>query len=196
MILLLDNQDSFTFNLAGLLASLGESVRVERTDRISVEQVHGLRPRALVISPGPGVPGDRGIGLDFLQDSRSWSLPCLGVCLGHQMMVVARGGSLRRSPEIHHGRPSLLDLERDPLFDGIPSPCSVMRYHSWVADEGSLGATMTVTARTRDGAREVMAVRHRDRPWVGVQFHPESYLTPGGEEMMRNWLRDCGRPRP
>lgn len=183
MILLLDNKDSFVWNLAQALGALGAAVEVVRSDRIDVE---GLAPaRALVVSPGPGRPEDAGASVAAI---RRWSgqRPILGVCLGHQAIGAAFGGAVVRG-EPRHGRTSPIAHDGRGLFAGLPQPLEVCRYHSlYVADP--LPAALVATARTDDGA--VMALRHREHPTYGVQFHPESFRTPHGAALLANFLRE------
>lgn len=183
MILLLDNKDSFVWNLAQALGALGAAVEVVRSDRIAVEQ---LAPaRALVLSPGPGRPEDAGVSVAAI---RRWSghRPILGVCLGHQAIGAAFGGAVVRG-EPRHGRTSPITHDGSGLFAGLPRPLEVCRYHSlYVADP--LPAALVATARTADGA--LMALRHREHPTFGVQFHPESFRTPHGTALLANFLRE------
>lgn len=187
-VLVLDNYDSFVFNLAQALRSLGADTRVERNDAITLDQVRALAPDAIVISPGPGRPeapqyfGVCGAVLRELSDS----IPVLGVCLGHQGIVHNFGGQIVNAPCVMHGKASVIEHDGTGLFAGLDSPFSAMRYHSLVADPTTLPACLRVNARTADGV--VMAVEHRSAPVYGVQFHPESIGTPLGPRILANFL--------
>lgn len=184
-VLLLDNYDSFTWNLHHVLA-LHAKVEVVRNDAISVEEA--ARFDRIVISPGPGLPAEAGITLDILRHLMP-SHPILGVCLGMQAMVEVCGGSLFNQERVMHGVavPCHPEEPRDPLFDGLPSPFDAGLYHSWAADPATMPATLRVTARSAAGV--IMAVRHKEHPASGVQFHPESVLTPLGDVILGNWVR-------
>ncbi len=186
MICLIDNYDSFSYNLYQLLGSIEPDVRVIRNDGLTVGELQALSPDAVVLSPGPGRPADAGICEDVVR-SLTGRVPILGVCLGHQAIVEAFGGVVTYASAIMHGKASRVTL--DPgceLFRGIESPTTVARYHSLAADAASMPQCLRVTATTDDG--EVMAVRHVDAPTFGVQFHPESVMTPEGSAMARNFL--------
>ncbi|HET6984833.1 MAG TPA: aminodeoxychorismate/anthranilate synthase component II [Myxococcaceae bacterium] len=187
MILVLDNYDSFTFNLVQALQSLGAEVEVQRNDELSVEDVRALAPEAVVLSPGPCTPAEAGISVPLIR-ALSGSVPILGVCLGHQSIGAAFGGLVRRAGRVVHGKTSPVSHEGTGLFTGMPRPLSVGRYHSLVVDRASLPEVLEVTAVSTDDG-EIMAVRHRTHPTVGVQFHPESVLTPDGPELLRNFLQ-------
>ncbi|MCI7551765.1 MAG: aminodeoxychorismate/anthranilate synthase component II [Actinomycetaceae bacterium] len=201
MILLIDNYDSFSYNLYQLLGSLATDVRVVRNDELSVAHIAQLHPNAIVISPGPGRPQDAGVCEDLITacvteprnggDASCVSeIPILGVCLGHQAICEALGGEVTYAKEVMHGKSSLVTACSDStLFAGIASPFEVARYHSLAARHSSLPDVLRVTASTDDG--EVMAVEHRDLPIFGVQFHPESILTPLGPRMVKNFLREA-----
>jgi anthranilate synthase/aminodeoxychorismate synthase-like glutamine amidotransferase len=189
MILLIDNYDSFVHNLARYFARLGQTPLVVRNDAIGVREIVDLAPRAVVISPGPCGPAEAGCSLDLVR-ALPPAVPLLGVCLGHQTLAAGLGGRVVRAAEPRHGRASLVYHEADALFAGLPNPFRAGRYHSLVVDEASLPAELIVTARTGDGV--VMALRHRTRPWFGVQFHPESILTEGGYRLVANFLGQAG----
>ena len=187
MILVLDNYDSFTFNLVQALGELGAEVEVHRNDVIDVEGVRARRPEAVVISPGPCTPTEAGISVDLVR-SLSGEVPLLGVCLGHQAIAQAFGGTLRRARRVMHGKTSPLRHAGVGLFADLPATPLVGRYHSLVVEEGTLSADLEVTAWAVDDG-ELMALRHRRHPTVGVQFHPESILTPDGPRLLRNFLQ-------
>jgi anthranilate synthase/aminodeoxychorismate synthase-like glutamine amidotransferase len=187
-VLVLDNYDSFVFNLAQALRSLGAATQVERNDAITIEQVIARRPDAIVISPGPGRPEDPqyfgvcGAVLRELSDT----IPVLGVCLGHQGVVHAFGGKIVNAPCVMHGKASAIDHDGTGLFEGLAQPMTAMRYHSLVADPETMPECLRVNARTTEGV--VMAVEHRSAPVYGVQFHPESIGTPNGPRILANFL--------
>ena len=183
MILLIDNYDSFTYNLAHLFGELGAEVTVRRNDEIDPDGAEGLAPSHLVLSPGPGRPGEAGASVEIVQRLAP-SVPTLGVCLGHQAIVQAFGGEIGQARRIVHGKASAIDHDGRGLFRGLPEPFEAGRYHSLAAT--SLPGCLEVSATCTDG--EVMAVRHRELPVDGVQFHPESVLTPLGPELARNFL--------
>jgi len=185
MILVVDNYDSFTFNLVQLLGELGEDPLVVRNDTLSVEACLDLGPRALVISPGPGTPDRAGVSEELVRrlDGR---IPILGVCLGHQCLATAFGGQIVRASTPCHGQAREIEHDGRGLFGGIPSPCEVALYHSLMVQETSLDNRFQVTARARDGT--IMAVAGRERPTFGIQFHPESFMTPNGREMVYNFI--------
>ncbi len=186
MVLLIDNYDSFTFNLAQYLGELGAEVQVRRNDEIAPDEVETMHPSHIVISPGPGRPEDAGISVEAITRFAS-RVPMLGVCLGHQAMGLAFGGSVVRAPQPVHGKTSVVDHDGRGLFAGLTEPITVARYHSLiVADEG-WPAVLEVAARTA-GDGLVMALRHREWPMHGVQFHPESVMTPVGQQLLRNFL--------
>ena len=184
MILVIDNYDSFTYNLVQLMGELGADLQVARNDQITLDEVRALAPTHIVISPGPGDPDDGGISLQLIRELGP-TTPILGVCLGHQCIGQSYGGAVRRAPRMMHGKTSLVSHEDDLLFEGVPSPFEAGRYHSLIVEE-PLPADLRVTARTDAG--EVMALRHRQHPVFGVQFHPESVLTPCGPRIVQNFL--------
>jgi anthranilate synthase component II len=194
MILILDNYDSFTYNLVQYLGEFGETLQVHRNDALSVDEVGALAPEAIVISPGPCTPSDAGITVPVIQ---RWgaSIPILGVCLGHQAIGEAYGGVVVRAGRVMHGKTSELTHDGTDLFAGIPSPMTVMRYHSLVIQPASLPDALQVTARASDSADEIHAIRHRVHPVWGVQFHPESVLTVHGKQLLANFLQLARRPR-
>jgi anthranilate synthase component 2 len=185
MLLLIDNYDSFTYNLAQYLGELGVEVRVERNDALTVDEVAKLGPRRIVISPGPCTPNEAGISLELIS-RLAGKIPILGVCLGHQAIGQAFGGKVVRAPQVMHGKTSPIEHDGAGLFRGIPSPMQATRYHSLVVEPQSLPATLAVTARTADG--EIMALAHKTLPVWGVQFHPESILTVDGKRLLQNFL--------
>jgi anthranilate synthase component 2 len=191
MILVVDNYDSFTFNLVQLLASLGADVLVRRNDALTVAQALALGPSHIVLSPGPGAPSSAGISMPLALAS---PVPLLGVCLGHQALAAAHGARVGRAPAAIHGRASPLRHDGAGLFSGLPQGLPVARYHSLAVDESSLPEVLAVTARAEDGV--VMALAHRARPLFGVQFHPESVLTPDGPAIVRNFLGSPCVPHP
>jgi len=189
-VLLIDNYDSFTYNLYQYLCELGASVSVVRNDAITVEQVQAQPPDFLVISPGPGVPRDAGISVDLVR-ALAPTTPILGVCLGHQAITEAFGGVVTRAPELMHGKASDVFHDGAGVFQELPNPFSAIRYHSLCAAPEAVPDTLEVTARTGSGV--IMAVRHREFPVYGVQFHPESILTQHGKELLRNFLQSLAR---
>ncbi len=184
-LVLVDNYDSFTFNLVQYLGELGADVRVFRNDAIDVAGIRRLRPAALVISPGPCTPDEAGVSLAAIRELRG-SLPILGVCLGHQAIGQAFGGKVVRNVRIVHGKSSPVHHRGDGLYAGLPSPFDAGRYHSLVVERESLPRELQVTSWTREG--EVMGLRHRSLDVEGVQFHPESVLTGHGKALLGNWL--------
>ncbi len=188
MILVIDNYDSFTYNLVQFLGELGEALRVVRNDAITVDAVASLAPTAIVLSPGPGTPAEAGITVPVIRRYGA-SVPILGVCLGHQAIGEAYGGRVIRAPRgVMHGKTSQVLHDGTALFHGLPSPLRVMRYHSLVVEHDTLPACLEVTARAADDATEIHALRHRTHPVWGVQFHPESILTQDGKQMLANFL--------
>ena len=185
MLLLIDNYDSFTYNLAQYLGELGAEVRVERNDAVSVDEVARLAPQRIVISPGPCTPNEAGISLELI-GRLAGKIPILGVCLGHQAIGQAFGGKVVRAPRVMHGKTSPIEHEGTGLFRGIPSPMQATRYHSLVVEPASLPSSLKVTARTAEG--EIMALQHQSLPVWGVQFHPESILTVDGKRLLQNFL--------
>lgn len=187
MILVIDNYDSFTYNLVQYLGELGAEPVVRRNDEIAVEDVASLDPAAIVISPGPGKPADAGITVPIVQ---RWgaSIPTLGVCLGHQAIAEAFGGRVVTAPTLMHGKTSAIRHDGNALFRGIPSPLQVMRYHSLTVERESLPDTLEVIAWSEDDDSEIHAMRHCEHPVWGVQFHPESLMTEHGRDILSNFL--------
>ena len=187
MIFVLDNYDSFTYNLVQLLGQIStEPIVVERNDRISVAAVQSLEPSHVVISPGPGRPEAAGITVELLRHMGEHGVPVLGVCLGHQAMGMACGAVVGRAPRLVHGKTSRVYHDGSPLFQGLSNPFEATRYHSLIVEEESLTPELVVSAWTSDG--EIMGLRHRHWPVVGVQFHPESILTREGPRLLENFL--------
>ena len=185
MILLLDNYDSFTYNLAQYLGELGCEVEVHRNDRISVEQIAQRKPERIVISPGPCTPQEAGICVELIQ-KLAGKIPILGVCLGHQAIGAAFGGKIIRAPKLFHGKTSQIRHDGSGLFRGLPNPFTATRYHSLIVERKSLPAELQVTAETDDDI--IMGIQHRHYPLMGVQFHPESVLTDSGKQLLKNFL--------
>ena len=187
MILVIDNYDSFTYNLVQYLGELGATVEVRRNDAIAVEDIGALAPQAIVLSPGPCTPAEAGITVPTI---RRWgaSIPILGVCLGHQAIGEAYGGRVGRAMRVMHGKTSLITHDRVGVFAGLPAPLEVMRYHSLVIEPATLPASLLPVARAIDAPEEIHAVRHVEHPVHGVQFHPESILTQEGKRMLENFL--------
>ncbi|MBK8027856.1 MAG: aminodeoxychorismate/anthranilate synthase component II [Chloroflexi bacterium] len=186
MILVIDNYDSFTYNLVQLLGEMGAELQVHRNDKITLDEIRALNPSHLVISPGPGDPDDAGISLDVIRQFGA-TTPLLGVCLGHQSIGQAYGGVIRRAASLMHGKTSQIYHQGDPMFDGVPNPFEATRYHSLIVEPETFPADLLVTASTDTG--EIMALRHRTHPVFGVQFHPESILTTYGRRILANFLQ-------
>lgn len=191
MILVIDNYDSFTYNLVQQMGEIGAELQVARNDQITIEAIRELSPSHIVISPGPGVPDDAGISLDVIGEFGA-TTPILGVCLGHQSIGQAYGGVVLRAERLMHGKTSMIYHKHDPLFTGVPSPFEATRYHSLIVEEDTLPACLHVTAFTESG--EIMAFRHESHPVVGVQFHPESILTTFGPRLLKNFLENVFIP--
>ena len=191
MILVIDNYDSFTYNLVQYLGELGAEPMVRRNDEMTVDDIESLSPQAIVISPGPGRPADAGITVPLVQRWGS-SIPVLGVCLGHQAIGEAFGGKVVAAPKLMHGKTSSVAHEGKALFRGIPSPLEVMRYHSLIVERASLPETLEVIAWSEDDNSEIHAMRHLEHPVWGVQFHPESVMTERGKDILRNFLSLAG----
>jgi anthranilate synthase/aminodeoxychorismate synthase-like glutamine amidotransferase len=185
VILLLDNYDSFTYNLAQYLGELGCQVEVHRNDRISVEQIARRKPERILISPGPCTPQEAGICVELIQELAG-KIPILGVCLGHQAIGAAFGGKIVRAPKLFHGKTSQIRHDGSGVFRGLPNPFTATRYHSLIVERKSLPAELQVTAETDDDI--IMGMRHRQYPLMGVQFHPESVLTESGKQLLKNFL--------
>lgn len=187
MILLIDNYDSFSYNLFQLIGSLNPDIKVIRNDAASVKEIEKMKPDAIILSPGPGRPEDAGICIDTVKELGS-KIPILGVCLGHQSICTAYGGTISYAKKLMHGKQSLTDIDRQcPIFNGLPDKIPVARYHSLALLEDTLPECLSITARTQDG--EVMAAAHREFPVYGLQFHPESILTPDGKTIVSNFLK-------
>lgn len=185
MVIVIDNYDSFTYNLVQYLGELGAQVRVFRNDEVTVEEIESLAPTHIVISPGPGTPRDAGVSNEVIQHFHG-RVPILGVCLGHQCIGEVFGGRVTRAPRLMHGKTSLVYHHGQDIFYGIPSPFEATRYHSLIVAE-PVPEVLEVTAFTAEG--EVMALRHREGPTFGVQFHPESVLTQHGKRLLGNFLK-------
>lgn len=186
MILLIDNYDSFSYNLFQLIGSLNPNIKVIRNDAASVKEIEEMHPQAIILSPGPGKPEDAGICIETV-NKLGGKIPILGVCLGHQSICTAYGGTVSYAKELMHGKQSVITLDKScPIFQGLPDTIPVARYHSLALLEDTLPPALMITARTKEG--EVMAVRHKTYPVYGLQFHPESILTPDGKTIVRNFL--------
>jgi len=186
MLLLVDNYDSFTYNLYQYLGELGATTRVVRNDELTAEEALGLRPERIVISPGPGTPDQAGITLELIRRAAG-RVPLLGVCLGHQALGQAFGGRVVRAPTLMHGKTSPIHHDGRTVFAGLPDPFTATRYHSLIVDRDSVPECLEVSAWTVGGI--VMGLRHRTLPLEGVQFHPESILTTSGKDLLRNFLQ-------
>ena len=191
-LLLIDNYDSFTYNLVQAFLVLGAEVQVYRNDAITIDEARALAPTHLCISPGPGTPQRAGVSMAMVR-AFAGQIPVFGVCLGHQSIVEVFGGKVLRAGRLMHGKTSLIDHDERGVFEDIPAGCEVGRYHSLIAESDSMPDELEVSARTAEG--EIMGVRHRQLTVEGVQFHPESVLTPDGPAMMRNFLRFSGGQR-
>jgi anthranilate synthase component 2 len=194
VLLVLDNYDSFTFNLVQYLGELGAEPEVVRNDQLTPAEAIGRNPRAIVVSPGPCTPQEAGISVPLVRAAADAGIPLLGVCLGHQAIGAAFGGEVVRADTLMHGKTSMVSHADDPLFDGVPPRFQAMRYHSLIVRAGGLPEVLTVTAWTADRPErdELMGVKHRDRPIWGVQFHPESIGTPVGKRLVGNFLKLAG----
>jgi len=190
MVLMIDNYDSFTYNLVQYLAELGAEVRVVRNDEISVDAVRSLAPRAIVISPGPSAPHQAGISLELVQ-RLAGRMPIFGVCLGHQTIGQAFGGKVVRAKRVMHGKLSAVRHDGEGVFRGLPAEFRATRYHSLAVERDSLPACLKITAEAEDG--EIMGLRHRDYAVEGVQFHPEALLTEHGHRMLQNFIEGAAR---
>jgi anthranilate synthase/aminodeoxychorismate synthase-like glutamine amidotransferase len=185
MILMIDNYDSFTYNLVQYLQMLGTEVEVVRNNRISLTEIQARNPQGIVISPGPCRPEDAGICVEAIR-AFSGQVPILGVCLGHQSIAVAFGGKVIGARQLMHGKVSTVTADGESVYQGIPSPFQAMRYHSLVVSREHLPSCLTITAEAEDG--EIMGIRHREHVTEGIQFHPESIMTPVGKRLLRNFL--------
>ncbi len=189
MVLVLDNYDSFTYNLVQYIGELGRKVEVRRNDQVTVAEVEDMQPERIVISPGPCTPRDAGISIDLIQHFAG-KVPVLGVCLGHQAIGEAFGGRVVRAPHLMHGKTSAVVHDNKTVFQGLPQPMTATRYHSLIVEEESLPAELEVSAwaTEKDGTRTIMGLRHRSHAVEGVQFHPESVLTDAGKKLVANFL--------
>jgi len=187
MLLVIDNYDSFTYNLVQYLGELGAEVVVRRNDAIGVEEIGELAPSAIVLSPGPCTPKEAGVSVEAI---RRWgsTIPILGVCLGHQAIGEAYGGEVVRAERVMHGKTSQIMHDGTGIFAGLPSPMQVMRYHSLIVERGTIPGALEIVAVASDDPTEVHAVKHREHPVYGVQFHPESVMTPQGKALLENFL--------
>jgi anthranilate synthase/aminodeoxychorismate synthase-like glutamine amidotransferase len=186
MLLVIDNYDSFTYNLVQYLGELGQQVRVVRNDEVTVDDIEHILPEYIIISPGPCTPNEAGISLEVVR-RLAGKIPILGVCLGHQAIGQAFGGKVIRAKEVVHGRTSRVFHDDKGLFAGLPNPFEATRYHSLIVERSSLPDCLEITAKTWD--EEIMGLRHKTMPVEGVQFHPESFLTKVGKDLLRNFLR-------
>ena len=190
MVFVLDNYDSFTYNLVQYLGELGATVEVRRNDQVTIDAIERLRPDRIVVSPGPCTPQEAGISIDLIRHFAG-KVPLLGVCLGHQAIGAAFGGSVVRAKNLMHGKTSQVEHDGQTIFRGVSSPMTATRYHSLIVAENDLPADLEVTAHTleKDGTRVIMGLRHRRFPVEGVQFHPESVLTADGKKLVENFLK-------
>ena len=189
MVFVLDNYDSFTYNLVQYLGELGAQVEVRRNNQVTIEEVEGLRPDRIVVSPGPCTPADAGVSVELIRRFAG-KVPVLGVCLGHQAIGEAFGGKVVRARNLMHGKTSRVEHDGKTIFRGVMSPMTATRYHSLIVSESNLPTELEVSARTveADGTRVIMGLRHRKFPVEGVQFHPESVLTDQGKKLVENFL--------
>ena len=187
-ILVIDNYDSFAFNLVQYVGEFAGTVIVRRNDAIDLDGVRSLDPDGIVVSPGPGTPHEAGISMSLFAEL---DYPVLGVCLGHQALCAANGSPVGHAPTVVHGKPSMIDHDGEGIFRELANPLEVGRYHSLAVNRGDLPDQLIECARTTDERSVVMGVRHRDRPHFGVQFHPESILTPAGKQMIANFIEQC-----
>ena len=193
MILMIDNFDSFTYNLVQYLRQLGAEVQVARNNALTVDAVAQLAPEAIVVSPGPGQPQSAGISMDTIR-TFSGRIPILGICLGHQAIAAAFGSKIIAARQLMHGKTSTVTADGQAVYRGISKPFKAMRYHSLAVERASLPDCLTVTAESEDG--EIMGIRHRTHMTEGLQFHPESIMTTVGKRLLRNFLRDATSSRP
>jgi anthranilate synthase/aminodeoxychorismate synthase-like glutamine amidotransferase len=191
MLLVIDNYDSFTYNLVQYLGEMGQEIRVVRNDELPAAEIAALAPSHIVISPGPCTPNEAGISLEVIK-TYAGKIPILGVCLGHQAIGQAFGGKVVRAARVMHGKTSQISHDGKGLFTGLPNPFEATRYHSLLIERASVPDVLDVTAQTAEN--EIMAVRHKTLPVEGVQFHPESFLTTSGKDLLRNFIARKGRP--
>jgi anthranilate synthase/aminodeoxychorismate synthase-like glutamine amidotransferase len=191
MLLVIDNYDSFTYNLVQYLGEMGQEIRVVRNDELPAAEIAALAPSHIVISPGPCTPNEAGISLEVIK-TYAGKIPILGVCLGHQAIGQAFGGKVVRAARVMHGKTSQISHDGKGLFTGLPNPFQATRYHSLLIERASVPEVLDVTAETAE--KEIMAVRHKTLPVEGVQFHPESFLTTSGKDLLRNFIERRGRP--
>lgn len=185
MILMIDNFDSFTYNLVQYLQGMGKEVRVYRNDEITLDEIEALDPDCIVVSPGPGNPKEAGISIDTIKKFTG-SIPILGVCLGHQSIVEAFGGEITHAKKLMHGKVSMIDHDTQGIYNGVRSPMKAVRYHSLASKEEKHPKSLEITARAEDG--EIMGIRHEKDLTVGMQYHPESILTPSGKRLLANFV--------
>ena len=190
MILMIDNYDSFTFNIVQYLGQLGEVVQVYRNDKIKMEEIKRLKPQAIFLSPGPRTPREAGITVDVVREFHK-DVPIMGICLGHQALAYAFGAEIVRASSIMHGKTSPIINDGKTIFAGLPNPFIAGRYHSLLVAADTLPACFEISAQTAEG--EIMGLRHREYPVEGIQFHPESVLTPQGKRIIKNFLKYAGR---
>ncbi|OQB54775.1 MAG: Aminodeoxychorismate/anthranilate synthase component 2 [Deltaproteobacteria bacterium ADurb.Bin151] len=190
MILMIDNYDSFTFNIVQYLEQMGEDVVVFRNDKVTVDRIDKLKPQVIFLSPGPGTPRDAGVTVDVVREFHK-TIPIMGICLGHQSIGYAFGGEIVRAGRIMHGKVSPVHHDGRTIFAGLPDPFTAGRYHSLVVRPETLPSCLEVSARTAEG--EIMGLRHKEFPVEGIQFHPESVLTPQGKRILRNFIKHLGR---
>ena len=189
MILLIDNYDSFSYNLYQLIGELNPDIKVIRNDEMTIDEIRSLNPDRIILSPGPGRPEDAGVIVEAAR-TLGKDIPTLGVCLGHQAICMAFGATVTYAKELMHGKQSVVKFDTDSaLFKGIPENASVARYHSLAAEKDTIPDCLKITGVTDDG--EVMAIEHKEYPIYGVQFHPESIMTPDGKQMLKNFLKSC-----
>jgi len=191
MLLVIDNYDSFTYNLVQFLGELKQDVKVVRNDEIPASSIADMAPSHIVISPGPCTPNEAGISLDVIK-AYAGKIPILGVCLGHQSIGQAFGGKIVRAARVMHGKTSMIQHDGKGVFSGLPNPFEATRYHSLLIERASIPDSLEITAHTAEN--EIMAVRHKTLPVEGVQFHPESFLTKAGKDLLANFIAKGGRP--
>ena len=190
MILMIDNYDSFTFNIVQYLGQMGEDVQVYRNDKITLDEIRKLNPQAIFLSPGPCTPREAGITVDVIREFHT-SVPLMGICLGHQSIGYAFGGDVVRAARVMHGKVSPVHHDGKTIFAGLPNPFTAGRYHSLLVSSETLPDCLEISAQTAEG--EIMGLRHKEYPVEGIQFHPESVLTPQGKRIIRNFLKYTGR---